>query len=174
MPGGPEELLPLADPEGTRQMCLPPPRTTWHQTLLNSWGCREGQGEPVLQPERNRRGRSDFEVMRCPSHLCRRLLGSVARALSSLNPQQSQRALSSASWTPRPLSCTPLRTLGAFKFRRTHLCPRVSPAAIPLLSMAYIYCFFGVGEEEERKRSQAQGPMQSSIYPGLPHGFWWW
>lgn len=103
--------------------------------------------------------------MRCPSHLCHRLLGSVARAISSLNPQQSQRALSSASWTPRPLSCTPLTTLGAFKLRRTHLCPRVSPAAIPLLSMAYIYCFFGAGRKRRGSevKHRGQGRAASTL-----------
>lgn len=40
--------------------------------------------------------------------------------------------------------------------------------------MAYVYCSLGVGEDKESKQSHAQGPIQNGIYPGHPHGWWWW
>lgn len=56
---------------------------------------------------------------------------------------------------------------------RGGLCLWVSPASASSFDSTYILIFWvSGGEEEESEQSQAQRPIQSSIYPGLPHGLW--
>lgn len=78
-----------------------------------------------------------------------------------------------ACWTLRPLSCTPLAHLwlpGSGRYKRSVLWPPCFSSSLD----ACIYCLSGVGvgeeEGEDREQTQAQGPIQSSVYPGLPHG----